>query len=122
MQRIAFVPVSLSVIVAALAVAASGRAATPSRTLRGTVGPGFTISLTTTHGTLVTKLKAGSYTITVRDLSPIHDFHLFGPGVGKKTSVQDTGTVTWTVRLRAGVYRYICDPHRTFMHGSFSVS
>jgi plastocyanin len=42
--------------------------------------------------------------------------------VDKLTSVQNTGSVTWTVRLALGVYRYCCDPHRTIMHGSFTVS
>jgi plastocyanin len=42
--------------------------------------------------------------------------------VSKKTSVQDTGSITWTLRLRHGLYRYRCDPHRAIMHGSFSVS
>jgi plastocyanin len=36
--------------------------------------------------------------------------------------VQNTGSVTWTVRLKQGIYRYRCDPHRTIMHGSFTVS
>ena len=81
--------------------------------LRGTVGPGFTMTLKTPTGKIVKKLKAGRYTIRIRDLSPIHDFHLFGPGVNKKTSIQNTGRVTRTVRLRHGHYHYRCDPHRT---------
>src|SRR5262249_11176136 len=68
------------------------------------------------------KLKAGTYSIRIRDLSPIHDFHLLGPGMNRKTSVQNTGRATWRVRLERGLYRYRCDPHRTIMHGSFSVS
>jgi plastocyanin len=42
--------------------------------------------------------------------------------VNKKTSVQNTGSATWTVRLGRGRYRYRCDPHRTIMRGSFTVS
>jgi hypothetical protein len=42
--------------------------------------------------------------------------------VNKKTSVVGTGGATWTARLTAGVYRCRCDPHRTIMHGSFTVS
>jgi plastocyanin len=90
--------------------------------LRGTVGPGFTITLKTPQGKLVKRLKAGTYAIRIRDLSPIHNFHLYGPVVHKLTSVQNTGSVTWTVHLRPGVYHYRCDPHRTIMHGSFTVS
>ena len=122
MKRVAALALSLLVLVALLVLPGRGRAAAHAATLRGTVGPGFTITLKTAQGTVVRKLKAGTYTIRVRDLSPIHNFHLFGPGVNKKTSVQNTGSATWTVRLKAGVYRYHCDPHRTLMHGSFTVS
>jgi plastocyanin len=66
-------------------------------------------------------LKAGTYTITVQDKSNIHNFHLTGPGVNKKTSVGGTGTTTWTVTLKKGTYKYICDPHAAAMKGSFTV-
>lgn len=122
MKRLAVLPVPLVMFVVALAAPRHAPAAVRSTVLRGTVGPGFTITLKTAQGRLVTKLKPGTYSIRVRDLSPIHNFHLFGPGVNKLTSVQNTGSVTWTVRLKPGVYRYRCDPHRTIMHGSFSVS
>jgi plastocyanin len=89
--------------------------------LTGTVGPGFTISLKK-GTTKVTKLKPGAYTITVNDKSSIHNFHLTGPGVNKKTSVSGTGTKTWTVTLKKGTYRFVCDPHATMMKGSFKVS
>lgn len=93
--------------------------AKPGR-LTGTVGPGFTISLRTLAGKLVTSLKAGLYTITIRDRSRIHNFHLTGPGVSKKTGVAFIGTVTWSVRLQKGkTYRFVCDPHKLAMKGSF---
>jgi hypothetical protein len=57
----------------------------------------------------------------VRDHDPhlasIHDFHLTGPGVNKKTSVAGTGTTKWTVKLKKGTYHFVCDPHQTIMHG-----
>ena len=54
--------------------------------LKGTVGPGFTISLKDGAGKAVKKVKAGrTYRISVADRSTIHDFHLTGPGVNKKT-------------------------------------
>ena len=120
LAALAVLPLLLSVI--ALAAPRHAPAAVRATVLRGTVGPGFTITLKTAQGRLVTKLKPGTYTIRVRDLSPIHNFHLLGPGVNKLTSVQNTGSVTWTVRFSHGVYRYRCDPHRTIMHGSFTVS
>lgn len=100
-----------------LIAVAPAQAAPPK--LVGTVGPGFTITLKKS-GTKVTKLKAGKYSIAVNDLSSIHDFHLTGPGVNKKTSVAGTGKTTWTVTLQTGkTYRFMCDPHQSIMKGSF---
>ena len=110
--------VALAAIVAAIAVP-SGGAATGK--LVGTVGPGFTITLKQA-GKTVTALKAGTYTITVQDKSNLHDYHLSGPGVNKKTSVGGLGTTTWKVTLKKGTYKYVCDPHITIMHGTFRVT
>ena len=110
--------VALVVLVAALAVPAAV-AATP--TLNGTVGPGFTITLTQ-GGKKVTKLKAGTYVFKIADKSTIHNFHLTGPGVNKKTSVATQGTSTWKLTLKKGTYKYVCDPHASLMKGSFTVS
>jgi plastocyanin len=104
---------------AALVIAATASAAIP--TLKATDGPGFTISLKKGK-TKVTKLKAGKYKIVVRDLSNIHNFHLKGPGLDKKTGVGSKGTFTWTVRLKKGTYKYVCDPHAAIMKGSFKVT
>ena len=97
----------------------SAIAATP--TLNGTVGPGFTITLTK-GGAKVTKLAAGTYTIKIADKSNIHNFALKGPGVSKATSVPAKGTFTWKVTLKKGKYTYVCAPHATIMKGSFTVS
>jgi plastocyanin len=70
----------------------------------------------------VTSLKAGKYKIVIRDLSDIHNFHLTGPGVNKKTSVGAKGTSTWMVTLKKGTYKFICDPHASIMKGSFKVT
>ena len=105
---------------AAVAVAVGPASAATPR-LVGTDGPGFTITLV--KGTKkVSSLKAGKYMITVRDKSNIHNFHLRGPGLNKATSVSFVGNKTWTVTLRKGIYRYVCDPHATSMKGSFRVS
>jgi plastocyanin len=105
---------------AALAlVVASAQAAAPK--LVGTVGPGFTITLTK-GGKKLTKLMHGKYTIVISDKSSIHNFHLTGPGLNKMTSVGGTGATTWKVTLKKGVYKFLCDPHATIMKGSFKVS
>jgi plastocyanin len=110
--------VATAAIVAALAVP-SAFASTP--TLNGVVGPGFTITLKKA-GVKVTKLKAGTYIFKISDKSNIHDFHLTGPGVNKKTSVSALGTSTWKLTLKKGTYKFVCDPHASFMHGSFTVT
>jgi plastocyanin len=89
--------------------------------LVGTVGPGFTITLKK-NGVRVTKLKPGRYTVVIRDRADIHNFHLRGPGLNRTlTTVGFVGTKTITLRLRAGRYTYVCDPHATEMRGSFRV-
>jgi plastocyanin len=95
----------------------------PPRTRRlvATVGPGFTISLRTPAGARVTTLTRGTYTITVRDRSRLHNFHLIGPRLNRRTTVAARGTFTWRVTLRAGRYRFVCDPHAAAMRGSFRV-
>lgn len=92
-----------------------------AKKLNATVGPGLTIALRTATGALVRAAVAGAYRITVRDRSSGHSFHLIGPGVNKKTGIAFVGTTTWSVRLRAGTYRYICDVHPTSMRRSFRV-
>jgi plastocyanin len=92
------------------------------QTLTATVGPTATISLRTANGRRVTRLRAGRYRIVVRDRSPMHNFHLIGPGVNRKTAVRFRGTRTWTLTLRRGSYRYVCDSHARRMRGSFLVT
>ena len=109
--------------VAALAVGmfgAAGASAAPPK-LAASVSDPLNISLTF-KGKKVTKLKAGKYTIVVRDQAADHNFHLTGPGVNKTTSVSGKSTTTWTVTLKKGTYKYVCDPHAAFMKGSFTVS
>ena len=104
--------------VAALAFALPGTAATPK--LVATVGPGETITLRTAAGAPVRSLRAGVYTVVVRDTSDEHNFRIVGPGVSKATGVGSTGTATWKVKLVRGKgYRFQCDPHSDDMRGAF---
>jgi plastocyanin len=123
MRTITRTPALLAAIgAAALVATASGSAAAP-KTVTGTVGPGFTIGLTL-DGKKVTKLKAGTpYRFVINDRADIHDFHLSGPGFSRVfTSVEFTGTKTFVLKLKKGSYRYVCDPHSSFMRGSFVVA
>jgi plastocyanin len=107
----------------ALSLAADVLAATP--TLKGTVGPGFTITLTQA-GKKVKTLKAGTYTLVVSDKASIHNFVLEKKkgGTFEKTitSVPFTGTKTLKVKLTKGTYEYYCTPHETVMHADFTVT
>jgi plastocyanin len=120
MRRLAVLAVSLFVLAS---LGAAGGEATPAQAtkLRARVGPSFTISLSTEAGARVTTLDPGTYEITVDDMSEEHNFHLSGPGVDRSTEIGEVGTQTWTVTLRDGAYRYVCDPHQADMRGSFTV-
>ena len=109
-----------AVIAAVITVPALAKSS--ATTLKGQVGPGFSIELTKA-GKKVKTLKAGSYKIKVEDKGSIHNFHLTGPGVNKSTTVPFTGEKTWTVKLKPGKYTYQCDIHASEgMKGSFKVT
>jgi hypothetical protein len=90
--------------------------------LKGSVGPGFDISLSTEDGQAVETLAAGSYTLEVDDQSDIHNFHLTGTGVDVKTDVGATGVESFDITVEAGTYKFVCDPHAGSMNGSFEVT
>jgi hypothetical protein len=120
-------PLRIGIIVLLAAAAAfvpgAARSAPASTTLLATVGTGgaFVIRLTDEAGNRVTHLAPGDYTIRVHDDAPIHNFHLFGPGVEQATTEDFVGDVTWAVTFVDGTYRYQCDPHSAVMKGSFTV-
>jgi hypothetical protein len=97
-----------AVCAAALAVAPASASAGDVRALprlRGWVGPGFDIWMDQDS------VPAGRYRLVVRDRGTIHNFHFFGPGVNKETSVPGTGKTVWRVTLSAGTYIAACVPH-----------
>ena len=89
--------------------------------LRGTVGPGFTITLENDTGAAVTQIDPGPYEVVVRDLSIDHNFHLTGTGVNEATKLEEIETVTWNVTFQEGRYTYLCDIHPTTMRKQFVV-
>jgi plastocyanin len=90
--------------------------------LTGEVGPGYTIEVKKAGKDLKT-IKAGTYKIKVQDKATIHNFHLTGPGVNKRTGVSFKGQTTWTITLKPGRYTYQCDPHHlSGMQGHFTVT
>jgi plastocyanin len=110
-----------AIVLAASITATSSTPAT--KVLRGTVGPGFTITVRNAAGKVVKTTKAGTYRLTVNDKATIHDFHLIGPGINRVvTTVPFTGRKTITVKLKVGRYIYLCDPHSLDMKASFKVT
>jgi plastocyanin len=106
--------------VLALAVAGNGAAAPPK--LVGTVGPGYTITLTK-GGKKVKTLPAGTYTLVVVDKASIHNFVMEGNHWEKQvTGVAFKGTKTLTVKLTKGKYKYYCRPHESMMFGFVTVT
>jgi hypothetical protein len=114
-------------VVAALALALpfGAPARSTKTTLKGTVGPGFTISLKTVKGVKVRTLPRGVYVLRVTDKSSIHNFRIVGPGVKKSiTTVGFVGTpaTPTTLTLKKGKYTFFCVPHPVDMRGTFAVT
>ena len=107
-----------SIVVAATVgmLAFAGTSPAAIKRLTATDGPGFTITMSAKTA------QPGRYVITVHDRSAIHNFHLIGPGVNVKTSVAAVKTYAWTITLKRGTYRFVCDPHATIMKGVLRVT
>ena len=100
-------PIALAIVALATAsVAAARPSAVP--TLRGSVGPGYTITLGL-NGKRVSHLKPGTYTFVVKDRAAIHNFVLEKQKGGtfekELTSVSFTGTKTVKIKLTSGTWK-----------------
>jgi hypothetical protein len=120
---------ALSVVMATalvLAGAAFSRSSA-TKTLKGVVGPGYTISLKM-GGKKVKTLKAGKYKIVISDKSTIHNFtlereHPTSPHMEKDlTTSPFTGTKTITWTLKPGSWRAYCSVHEAQMHQDFKIT
>jgi len=122
MAHKALVLLALIAATAIVATAAFGQRA-GMQTLKGTVGPGYKITLKE-NGKVVKTLKAGTYKLVIGDKAPIHAFSLDGPhGYAKDfTTVAFVGTKSFIVKLKVGSYKYYCPPHEPIMFGRFKVS
>ena len=114
-QRMIACLAAAGVLLALGAGAAQAAPLVDRKPLAGTVGPGFTISMSKQ------RVVKGLFRITIRDRSSIHNFHLVGPGIDRRTLVGKTVTATWNVRLKPGVYRFYCDPHQGIQNGRLTV-
>ena len=115
-------------LVAALVYAATAfSSSTRTPTLKGVVGPGYTISLKK-GGKKVKTLRAGKYKIVVSDKASIHNFTLEREKPTKPhfekhitaTAFVGTKTIVWT--LKPGSWRAYCSIHEAMMHQDFKVT
>ena len=115
-------------LVAALVYAATAfSSSTSTPTLKGVVGPGYTISLKK-GGKKVKTLRAGKYKFVITDKSSFHNYtvereHPSKPHMEKHiTTTGFTGskTVVWT--LKPGSWRAYCSIHEAQMHLDFKVT
>jgi hypothetical protein len=72
------------------------------------VGQGAFLTLRL-DGRIVTRLRAGKYTVAVADRSTRDNFHLVGGSVNRATNVAKRQNATWILDLKKGVYRYSSD-------------
>jgi plastocyanin len=124
MKRHLFLALAAMLALAVSASVAFGRSAAAKPTLNGTVGPGFSITLTQ-KGKKVKTLKAGKYVFKISDKASIHNFVLekeHSKFEKELTDVSDTGTKTATISLTKGTYKYYCEPHESSMNGTFKVT
>jgi plastocyanin len=112
----------LLVLCVVLAAALALPAVAAARPFQGTVGPGLTITLKKANGTKLRHTTPGVHRFAISDLSGLHNFHLRGPAVNKKTGIAFVGKRSWTLTLAVGTYKFRCDAHPTTMHGRFTVS
>jgi plastocyanin len=126
-KGIAIIAASLA---AALVLAGTALSrATSTTTLKGVVGPGFTISLKKAGKSVKGKtLKAGTYKLVISDKSDFHNFTLEREKPSKPhfefhlTGTSFTGSKTKTVTLKPGNWRFYCSIHEAMMHGDFKVT
>lgn len=117
-----------ALVAAALAVAGAAFSSSNSMpTLKGVVGPGYSVSLTK-GGKKVKSLKAGKYKVVVSDKSSFHSSVLEREKPGKPKLEKDitgtgfTGTKTVVMTLKPGSWRFYCSVHESQMHQDFKVT
>jgi plastocyanin len=122
-------PVLALAVLTAIALSVAGAAfsgSTSTPTLKGVVGPGYSIKLTK-GGKSVKSLKAGKYRFVITDKSTIHNFTVerekpTKPKLEKHiTSTAFKGSKTIVMTLKRGSWSYYCSNHEAQMHGDFTV-
>jgi hypothetical protein len=117
-------------ILAAASLTAAGSAfshVSSTPTLKGVVGPGYSIKLTK-GGKKIESLKAGTYTFVISDRSNFHNFTVEREKPSRPkiemhlTGTAFTGTKTVKMTLKRGSWSFYCSNHEAQMHGDFKVT
>ena len=117
-------------VLAAVALTVAGAAfsrTTSTPTLKGVVGPGYSIKLTK-GGKKFESLKAGTYKFVISDRSNYHNFTVEREKPSKPkiemhiTGTGFMGTKTVKMTLKPGSWSFYCSNHEAQMHGDFKVT
>ena len=106
--------VPLLIIVSTCVAPGVASPSVPTVRLYATVGAehAITFKAGTANGYVpIASLRAGRYAVVVRDYSKSDNFHLFGPGLDKKTTRSFVGRVEWVAQFRKGTYTFRSDAH-----------
>ena len=126
MPRKPFLALAVLTAIALTVAGAAFSRSTATPTLKGVVGPGYSIKLTK-GGKRVKSLKAGKYRFVITDKSTFHNFtvELEKPSKPKLekhiTSTAFKGSKTIVMTLKRGSWRFYCSIHEAQMHGDFTV-
>jgi hypothetical protein len=126
MPRKPFLALAILTAVALTAAGAGLGHSTSTPTLKGVVGPGYSIKLTK-GGKRVKSLKARKYRFVITDKSSFHNFTVEREKPAKPklekhiTSTAFTGSKTIVMTLKPGSWRFYCSIHEAQMHGDFAV-
>jgi hypothetical protein len=121
-------PLAAFVVLAATALVVAGGAlgrTSKMPTLKGVVGPGYSIKLTM-NGKKVKTLKAGKYKFAITDKSDFHNFKVEWEKGGhfekQVTTTPFTGSKSVVITLKPGSWRAYCSVHESQMHTDFKVT
>ena len=126
MPRKPFLALAVLTAIALTVAGAAFSRSTSTPTLKGVVGPGYSIKLTK-GGKRVKSLKAGKYRFVITDKSTFHNFTVEREKPSKPklekhiTSTAFKGSKTIVMTLKRGSWSYYCSINEAQMHGDFTV-
>ena len=126
MPRKPFLALAVLTAIALTVAGAAFSRSTATPTLKGVVGPGYSIKLTK-GGKRVKSVKAGKYRFVITDKSTFHNFTVEREKPSKPTIEKHvtgtgfTGKKTMVITLKPGSWSFYCSVHESQMHGDLKV-